>query len=80
MPVRNQHPAQLTVLHMDPADTAPRPAGAVGLRADAAYTSLFLGGARNGNLFEMDGEILRTAVRAEVGLGAGWELSVELTR
>lgn len=76
--MRNQHPAQLTVLHLDPRATAPVPAGTVQARADAAYTSLFLGGTGNGNTFGMDGEILRTGLKAEVGLGAGLSLAAEL--
>ncbi len=78
LPVRNQHPAQLTVLHMDPAATRAPPAGEVRLRGDVAYSSLFLGGEGGGNSFEMDGEVLRTGLKAAVGLGQGVSAGVEL--
>ncbi len=79
LPVRNQHPAQLTVLHMPPAATTSLEPGAVAARADFAYTSLFLSGATGGgNSFRMDGEYLRAATQLRVGLGAGFEASLEL--
>lgn len=78
LPVRNQHPAQLTALHPPPASAAVLPHGAAAWRADAAYTSLFLAGQGNGNRFLMDGEYLRTAFSAKVGLGADLELWAEL--
>lgn len=78
MPVRDQQPAQLTVLHMDPQGASPLPKGVVQARADAAYSSLFSGGAGGGNTFFMDGEILRTDLRARVGLGDGVEVAIEL--
>ena len=78
MPVRNQHPAQLTVLHMDPAGASPLGPGEVGLRVDTAYTSLFLAGMGGGNHFEMDGEIMRAAAKARIGVGHALELAVEL--
>lgn len=78
MPVRNQHPAQLTQLHLPPAATTPMPAGAVQARLDAAYSSLFLLGARSGTSWIMDGEYLRVGLRGRVGLGAGFELAGEL--
>lgn len=78
LPVRNQHPAQLTVLHMPPAATAVLPRGEVAARADLAYTSLFLGGAAAGNSFRMDGEYLRAATTLRLGLGSQTELSLEL--
>jgi len=78
LPVRNQHPAQLTVLHQDsrPADTLP--AGIVTGRATAAYSSLFLSGANTTNAFLMDGEILRASLQTRIGLGGGFELAAEL--
>jgi hypothetical protein len=78
LPVRNQHPAQLTVLHLDPAAPTVLAAGAVRTRFDAAYTSLFLIGADPGRAFVMDGEYLRTATRLQVGLGSDLELGAEL--
>jgi hypothetical protein len=78
MPVRNQHPAQLTQLHMDPAGASPLSAGDLRVRVDGAYSSLFLGGANGNDRFLMDGEILRTGLKARVGLGGGFELSSEL--
>ncbi len=83
-PVRNQHPAQLTVLHLEPRDARPAPAGAGRVRLDLSYSSLFLAGSTNGGPgaggsgFEMDGEILRAGLAARVGLGAELELGVEL--
>ncbi len=79
LPVRNQHPAQLTVLHMDPMRGSALPVGQVRLRPDATYSSLFLGGAGgNGNTFQMDGEILRLGVKGRMGLGHNLELRTEL--
>ncbi|MBL8755502.1 MAG: DUF3187 family protein [Planctomycetes bacterium] len=78
MPVRNQHPAQLTVLHMAPAEAAVLPAGGIELRADAAYSSLFLLGSGNGKSWLMDGEYLRASTRARAGLGRDLELALEL--
>jgi hypothetical protein len=78
MPVRNQHPAQLTVLQMDPRSAEILAAGSGDLRADAAYSSLFLAGAGSGNTSVMDGEILRTRVKGRVGLGQGFEAWTEL--
>lgn len=79
MPVRNQHPAQLTVLHLPPASAAVLPAGATAARLDSAYSSLFLNGqGTGGRSWSMDGEYLRTALAAQVGLGAELELRFEL--
>jgi hypothetical protein len=68
LPVRNQHPAQLTVLHLDPAAAATLPQGAVAARADLAYTSLFLSGSGGGSSFAMDGELLRADLKLRIGL------------
>ena len=76
LPVRNQHPAQLTVLHMPPANTEVLPAGEVSGRLDAAYTSYFLSGSGSGNQFIMDGEALRLSPSAVVGLGANLQVEV----
>jgi len=87
LPVRNQHPAQLTVLHLPVTSTEVLPAGDVALRGDLAYTSLFLGEGTPGNRFRMDGEYLRAAVGLRLGLGevglgdyarGGLELGLEL--
>lgn len=78
LPVRNQHPAQLTVLHLDAADSRVLPAGATGLRTDMAYTSLWLTGIEGSSAWEMDGELLRVALDASVGLGGGFMLSTQL--
>jgi len=78
MPVRNQHPAQLTVLHMQPARAAVLGAGAVEARLDAAYTSLWLSGQGTGRSWLMDGEYLRAGPSARIGLGRGLQLGIEL--
>lgn len=78
MPVRNQHPAQLTVLHMPPARAAVLDAGAVAARFDAAYTSLWLSGQGTGRTWLMDGEYLRAGPSARIGLGRGLEFGIEL--
>lgn len=79
MPVRDQHPAQLTAVHMDPAPARTLAAGEARVRLDAAYTSLWLSGnGRPGTRFEMDGEILRTSIAARVGVGGGVELFAAL--
>lgn len=78
LPVRNQHPAQLTVMHMAPAPAAVLTEGAIAARLDTAYSSLFLDGANDDATFFMDGEYLRVAAGLRVGLGAGIELGMEL--
>jgi len=78
MPVRNEHPAQLTVLHMDIASAATLPPGDFELRAAAEYSSLFLSGQGNGNSFAMDGEYLQTRLSARLGLPSQLELDLEL--
>lgn len=78
LPARNQHPVQLTVLHLDPVPAATHPAGEASVRLDTAYTSLWLSGNGNGNRFAMDGEMLRAALDLRVGLGAGLELEMGL--
>lgn len=78
LPVRNQHPAQLTVLHLPPAASTVLPAAAVQARLDAAYSSLFLLGQDATRSWLMDGEYLRVGTSARVGLGEGFEAAVEL--
>lgn len=78
MPTRNQHPAQLTVLHMDPAPANVLPAGQIAVRENLAYSSLWLRGGTAARQFEMDAESLRAATRLQLGLGAGLEFGVEL--
>ncbi|MFN6194987.1 MAG: DUF3187 family protein [Planctomycetota bacterium] len=78
LPVRNQHPAQLLVMHMPPASTRGLAAGEVSARADAAYSSLWLVGAAPGRQWRMDAEYLRVAAGLRVGIGSGLDLAVEL--
>jgi len=78
LPVRNQHPAQLTVLHLPPAATAPPPAGELRARLDLAYSSLFLSGTSSTASYAMDGEYLRAAVALSIGLGGGVAAGLEL--
>ncbi len=79
LPTRNQHPAQLTVLHMAPSAVTTLPAGAISGRVDAAYSNLFLnGGSGGGNTWRMDGEYLRVGTTLRVGLGGDCELAAEL--
>ena len=74
MPVRNQHPAQLTVMRLEPMSSAALAQGDVEARASMAYTSLFLAGSTPQSAFYMDGEILRTQLGARFGLGSGVEV------
>lgn len=78
LPTRNQHPAQLLVQTMTPRRAAVQEPGEATLRADAAYSNMFLSGSQNGDSFQMDGEYLRAALSAEVGLGSGFEIGLEL--
>jgi len=78
LPVRNQHPAQLTVLHMDPAGAEPVPAAEARVRVDTAYSSYYINGFGDGGSFVMDGELLRTGIKTGIGLGAGLGLHFEL--
>lgn len=78
MPVRNQHPAQLLVQHLDPIRAATLPPGTADLRWANSYSSLFLSGAENGDQFAMDGEIWRSSIKWRQGVADGFELSAEL--
>lgn len=78
MPVRNQHPTQLTVMRLEPSAATSLPVGEVSVRASMAYTSLFLGGATASSAFAMDGEILRTNLGMRAGAGSGVELGFDL--
>jgi len=78
MPVRNQHPAQLNVLHMNPENGSALAGGEIRTRVDAAYSSLFLSGSSGDSSFSMDGEILRAGWKTRVGLGHGLDLQFEL--
>ncbi len=78
MPVRNQHPAQLLVMHLDPVGADVLPAGRTAWRTDVAYTSLFLVGRDPGSAWVMDGELMRTALDAKLGLGAGLQLGLQV--
>ena len=78
LPVRNQHPAQLTVQHLDPVSAVTVPPGELRLRTGMAYTSMFLSESNFGDSYVMDGELLRTAVTATVGLSECLDLQVEL--
>jgi len=79
MPVRNQHPAQLTVLHLPTTGARSLPSGRVMVRGDAAYSNLFLSGTGpNGATWTMDGEYLRAAAAVRAGLGSGLEFGLEV--
>ncbi|HEU4419076.1 MAG TPA: DUF3187 family protein [Planctomycetota bacterium] len=79
LPVRNQHPAQLTVFHMAPAAATTRPAGTVSGRLDFAYSNMFLSGSdADGDSWIMDGEYLRVGTTLGLGLGAGFDLQAEV--
>jgi len=78
LPVRNQHPAQLLVMSMPPASPRVQAAGRANVRADAAYSSLWLVGNAPGRSWIMDGEYLRAAATVRYGLGAGVEAAIEL--
>jgi len=78
VPFRNQHPAQLTALRMDPQSARPLPKGNTRLRVDLAYSSIFLEGTGSGNSWFMDGEILRSGLKVRHGLGHGLEVWGEL--
>ncbi len=75
---RNQHPAQLVVGRLRPRSSEAVPAGSVDVDLSSAYTSLFLGGQGGLDTFRMDGEYLRTALAARIGLGAGFDLEIEV--
>lgn len=79
LPVRNNHPAQLTVMHLDPADASVLSKAQTAWRTDLSYTSLFLfGDDAQRSSWVMDGELLRVALDAKVGLGNGLQLGVQL--
>ena len=75
---RNQHPAQLLVGHLGPTSARVLPAGDIAVRADAAYTSLFLFGATPRSTWYMDGEVLRVSGGAAYGIGRGLQVELEL--
>lgn len=78
LPVRNQHPAQLTVLHMNAVSPSVLARGDTSVRATSAYTSLWLGGTNGLSTFAMDGELWRNSLQLQTGLGGGLELGLEL--
>lgn len=80
LPVRNQHPAQQLVMQMPPASPRTQGAGRASVRADAAYSSLWLVGSDpgSGKRWVMDGEYLRSAATVRYGLGGGVEAAIEL--
>lgn len=78
LPVRNQHPAQLTVMQLDPASPAVLAGGDTSVRATSAYTSLWLGGTNGLSTFAMDGEIWRNSLQLQTGLGGGLQVGFEL--
>lgn len=78
MALRNQHPAQLLVAHLDASGVDVLPAGDTAVRVGAAYTSLFLFGSNPQSSFAMDGEQLRTAFAGRLGLGRDLELKVTI--
>ncbi len=76
--VRNQHPVQLTTLRMTPESARPLAAGAVEAGLEAAYSSLFLQAARDGNRFDMDAELLRVGLRGSYSPLPDLQLSLEV--
>jgi hypothetical protein len=76
--VRNQHPAQLTVMHMPPARAATLGPEGVQLNLTAAYSSLFLFGDSVDRSWFMDGEYLRAGAGLRWGLGDGFEFAFEV--
>ena len=78
IPVRNQHPIQLTVLALNPNRVQTLPVGDAEVGVDLAYTSLFLESEQGTSSFTMDGEVLRAGLRASFGLPAGFEIAWEL--
>lgn len=80
LPLRSQHPVQLTALRLEAeAVSVPTP-GAVELRADATYSSMFLSGSSAGgaNRFVMDGEYLRARLGVRVGLPGDLQVGLDL--
>lgn len=79
LPVRNQHPVQLTGLRMLPKPAALLEAGGIDAALDLSYSSLWQRSTQTSpNLFRMDGEILRIVPRADIGLGQGLQFGFAL--
>lgn len=78
LPVRNQHPAQLTVQHLDPGRASTLPQGVVTSRLTMAYTSLYLFGSTGTSSIDLDGEVLRTSLQLRAGVLPGLEFGIEL--
>lgn len=76
--VRNQHPAQLTAIHVAPRKASPVAAGAVELETTLDWTNLWLRPGPGTDTIELDGELVRVRPRLRAGLGGGFDLSVEL--
>jgi hypothetical protein len=78
--VRNHHPAQLTILHLDPTDTQRFDVGEGRVRTGITQTSFFLGGGDpNGNRLALDGELTRAVADLEIGLGHGLRVRTQLS-
>lgn len=76
--VRNQHPAQLTVLHPGARGTTPAQAGAGEAALLVDVTNLWLLSDSGPDRITLDGDLVRAALRMRVGLGAGLDVQVEL--
>ena len=79
IPIRNQHPAQLVALRLDPISPRTTPRGTTQFDLKLAYSSLFLrGDDQMGNTFVMDGEILRAGLKTRYGVTDTFEVEVEI--
>jgi hypothetical protein len=76
--VRNQHPVQLLGARPLPRSAAAQPAHSASVDWNSSLSSYFLSGTGGGGTFVMDGEMLRTALGARIGLGHGFDLAFEV--
>jgi hypothetical protein len=75
---RNQHPVQLTVLHLGPRAARALPGGEVEVGGTVDWTSMWLLPGEGRDRIELDGELVRIGPGLRVGLGSGVDVRVEV--
>ncbi|OGQ22456.1 MAG: hypothetical protein A3I05_09910 [Deltaproteobacteria bacterium RIFCSPLOWO2_02_FULL_44_10] len=75
---RIQHPIYLQNLGLTPMRPVALPQGKLELRTDVAFSNLFEEAVAEHSDADLDMELLRTAIIAQLGLGKGFEVGAEL--
>jgi Protein of unknown function (DUF3187) len=78
LPVRNQHPFALTLLHLRPRRPVATPEGKFAAGADLAHTSIYEVDSAPKERVAMDGELTRASARVRYGVGPRTDVEVEV--